>query len=114
MLMTEVHLQQAPLLVLPAARAQRARATPNMVVKRHNLSERRACELASFARVLEQPGYNLREAVMYMRHLVAPACACVCMLMSFLHSRGCKGVAGNKILGARMHHRQPYEKLCGI
>jgi hypothetical protein len=75
--MADARLQQAPLLVLPAARAQRVRATPNMVVKRHNLSERRARELASFARVLEQPAYNLRAAAAYMRHLVAPAPVCV-------------------------------------
>ena len=71
--MADAHLQQAPLLVLPAARAQRVQATPNQVVQRHRLTERRARELTLFAQVLEQPTYNLTEAAAYMRSLVSPA-----------------------------------------
>ena len=37
--MVDAHLQLAPLLVLPIAKDQRVRATPNLVVQRHHLTE---------------------------------------------------------------------------
>ena len=37
--MVDAHLQLAPLLVLPVAKDQRVRATPNLVVQRHRLTE---------------------------------------------------------------------------
>lgn len=71
--MADARLQQVPLLVLPADRAQRVRATPNMVAPRHSMSNKRAHDLSAFARVLEQPAYNLTDAAAYMRRLVAAA-----------------------------------------
>ena len=68
--MADSHLQQSPLLVLPATRCQRIPATPQVVVT-HAISQERARELLVIARILEKPAYGMTRAAAYIRELAA-------------------------------------------
>lgn len=70
--MSDYHLQQPPILVLPAARACRVAPGPSALVPRAEVTDRRKQELKVFADVLQLPAYNLLDAAAYVRGLMAP------------------------------------------
>ena len=67
--MADRQLQQAPLLVIPAARAAFPATVPTDVVSRTAVSDKRRAELLSFALVLHKPSYGLHRAAMYIHGL---------------------------------------------
>jgi len=69
--MSDSHLQQAPLLVLPAARARLVAQAPTDILERLPLTAVQRHSLLALAQTLEKPSYRLPRAAAYLRYLAS-------------------------------------------
>ena len=69
--MSDSGLQQAPLLLLPAARARLVVGAPTAILERAPLTEAQRDSLLALAQTLEKPSYRLPRAAEYLRILAS-------------------------------------------
>jgi len=69
--MSDSELQQAPLLLLPAARARLVVQEPTIILERAPLTVAQRQSLLALAQTLEKPSYRLPRAAVYLRNLAS-------------------------------------------
>lgn len=69
--MSDSDLQQAPLLMLPAARACRVARAPDTILERAPLTAAQRHSFLELATTLEKPSYRLAHAAAYLRNLAS-------------------------------------------